>query len=342
MKFSIIIPIYFSQKTIGRCLDSLLNQTVAGDYEILCVGDKVEDPSHAIVEEYNKKHPGVVELHIQAGKGSGGARNHGLSLAKGEYIMFADADDYVELNILESCEAALCKYDADFVHVGFDRVSSEGKRFSNEQLKQEITVVDITEKNASILAFISTAPWGKLFKRELVSDCKFPESPIPCHEDAIFLMSTFPRIRRYAALPGILYHYVVYDDSATTRSTLEKSERFREYLIALRERYIANSVSDAFVRVLDLTALIHVGIADAHRVGENKDLSLRDYCAGAKRFLNANFPGWRKIKMRPYGRFTLRCKAVWIAKLMYRMNLFWVFIKCYNLMIKTLHIDVKW
>jgi glycosyltransferase involved in cell wall biosynthesis len=342
MKFSIIIPIYFSQKTIGRCLDSLLSQTVAVEYEIICVGDKVEDPSHTIVEEYSKKYQGVVELHFQAGKGSGGARNHGLSLAKGEYIMFVDADDYVEPVILESCEAALCEYNTDFVHVGFDRVSSDGKRFSNEQLKHEITVVDITKENASRLAFISTAPWGKLFRRELLSGCKFPESPIPCHEDAIFLMSTFPRIRRYAALPGILYHYIVYDDSATTKSTLEKSEKFREYLIALRERFTADGVSDTYLRILDLTALIHVGIADAHRVGENRDLSLRDYCAGAKRFLDTNFPGWRKIKMRPYGRFTLRCKAVWVAKQLYRMNIFWVFIKCYNLMIKTFHKDIKW
>jgi len=342
MKFSVIIPIYFSQDTIRRCLDSLLSQTVTDEFEIICVGDKIEDPCHSVVEEYKAKHPGVVELYLQDGRGSGGARNHGLSVAKGEYIMFTDADDYVEPTILADCENVLCEHDADFVHVGFNRASEDGKLYSSEQSLSEIKVVDITEENAAILAFISTAPWGKLFKREIISDCKFPESPIPCHEDAVFLLSIFPRVKRYAALPKVLYHYVVYENSATSRSTQEKTQKFRGYLVDLRDRYMADNVPTQYFKMLDVAALIHVGIADAHRTGENTDLPIRRFCADAKKFLNTNFPGWRKIKLRSYGKFTLRCTAVWGAKQMYRLNVFWIFIKLYNLMIKTLHIDVKW
>jgi len=342
MKFSIIIPIYFSQDTIKRCLDSLLAQTVSDNFEIICVGDKIEDPCHLIVEEYKTNHPGTVELHLQDGRGSGGARNYGLSVAKGEYIMFTDADDYVEPTILADCEDALCKHNADFVHVGFDRASVDGKLFSSEQSISEIRVVDITEENTARLAFISTAPWGKLFRRDVIADCRFPESPIPCHEDAIFLLSMFPRVKRYAALPKILYHYVVYENSATTSHTQEKTKQFRGYLIDLRERYKTNNVSASYFKMLDVAALIHVGIADAHRTGENTDISVRRFCADAKTFLNRNFPNWRKIKLRSYGQFTLRCTAVWGSKLMYKLNVFWIFIKLYNLMIRTLHIDVKW
>lgn len=342
MKFSVIIPIYFSDKTIGKCLESLLAQTVTDDFEIICVGDKVEDPTHAIVEEYKRDNPGVVELYLQDGKGSGGARNHGLSAAKGEYIMFADADDHVEPDLLADCHRAISEYDADFVCVGFERISAGGKRFSSEQSVPEIKVVDVEASTAAILTFLSTAPWGKLFKRELISGSKFPESPIPCHEDAVFMLSIYPRVKRYAALPNILYHYIVHDESATTRSTLEKTQRFRGYLVALRESFEADVALKPYLKMLDIAALIHVGIADAHRTGENTDISLKAYCADAKAFLNKNFPGWRKIKLRPYGRFTLRCTAVWAAKQMYRLSVFWLFIKAYNLMIKTLHKDIKW
>lgn len=342
MKFSIIIPIYFSHKTIGRCLDSLLVQTVSDDYEIICVGDRVEDPTHVIVEEYKTRYPGVVELHLQDGKGSGGARNFGLSVAKGEYIMFVDADDYVESSILADCERILCEHNADFVHVGFERASEEGRLYSNEQSAHDIKIVNVTAENAAILAFISTAPWGKLFRRDIVSGCLFPESPIPCHEDCIFLLSMFPRVKRYVAFPKILYHYVVYDESATTRSTLEKTQRFREYLVSLRDSFKADGVSAPYLKMLDVAALIHVGIADAHRIGENTDISLREYCAGAKDFLSKYFPGWHKIKLRPYGRFTMRCAFLWSAKQAYKLNIFWVFIKFYNWITKTLHISVKW
>jgi glycosyltransferase involved in cell wall biosynthesis len=342
MKFSIIIPVFFSHKFIGRCLDSLLSQTVTDDFEIICVGDKVDDPTQPIIEEYKKQYPGIVDLHIQEGRGSGSARNIGLRMAKGEYIMFADADDYVEPTILADCESALRDYDADFVRVGFDRVSSDGRLFSREQSVSEITCIDVTDQNIAILAFISTAPWGKLFKRDIIAGSKFPESPFPCHEDCIFLLSVFPKVKRFVTLPDILYHYIVYDESATTSYTVEKTQAFRGYLIALKEHLEADGVPASFFKMLDVSAFIHVGIADAHRTGENTDVSLRRFCAGAKEYMDTNFPRWRKIKMRSYGRFTLRCKMVWLAKHMYKMNVFWIFIRVYNWMIKTLHIDVKW
>jgi hypothetical protein len=256
--------------------------------------------------------------------------------------MFADADDFVEPNILADCNRALHDYDADFVRVGFDRISSDGRLYSKEQSVSEISCVDVSDKNVAILAFLSTAPWGKLFKREVIADSKFPESPIPCHEDCIFLLSVFPRVKRFVTLPDILYHYIVYDESATTSYTLEKTQSFRSFLTALKERLKAEGVSESFFRMLDVSAFIHVGIADAHRTGENTDVSLRLFCSDAKEYLDTNFPGWKKIKLRSYGRFTLRCKMVWLAKQMYRMNVFWIFILVYNWMIKTLHVDVKW
>ena len=113
-------------------------------------------------------------------------------------------------------------------------------------------------------------------------------------------------------------------------------------MVDLKNSFEETGVSAQYMRMLDIAALIHIGIADVHRVAGNPEINIREFCSGVKSFLSENFPGWRKIKMRPYGRFTLRCKAVWIAKQLYRMNLFWIFIKCYNLMIRKLHFDVKW
>ena len=343
MKFSVIIPFYFSQKHISKCLDSLLAQKVTGDFEILCCGDKVDDPTFAIIEEYAEKYPGKVQLLKQEGRGISGARNLGLLHSKGQYIMFVDADDTLEPDILALCEKAMVDTGADFACVAFDRISPDGKRYSLEQSVPELTITDVTPEIAAKLAFIPTAPWGKLFRRELLSGITFPEYPISCYEDCIFLLSIHPRVKRYVIVPKVLYHYLVHDEqSIQTSSCSEKTQKFRNDMIDLRNKFIEENIPEPYLKMLDIAALIHVGIADAHRAAEAPGISVREFCAGAKIFLNENFPGWRKIKLRPYGVFTIRCKAVWILKNLYKINVAWIFILCYNWFIKTLHIDVKW
>jgi len=264
-------------------------------------------------------------------------------LAKGEYIMFADADDYVEPTILSECEAALNDTGADFACVAFDRVDVMGKRFSRDQSVSKSTVVDVIPENVTKLAFLSTAPWGKLFRSDLLTGCTFPEYPISVYEDCIFMLSLHPRVKRYVMIPNVLYHYLVHDEQDIQISpSLEKSQKFRKDMVDLRSSFETDGVSEPYMKMLDIATLIHVGIADVHRVAENRKILLKDFCAGAKSFMNEYFPGWKKIKLRPYGKTTLRCTAVWAAKQMYKLNIFWIFIRVYNKMIKTLHVDVKW
>jgi len=329
-------------------MDSFLNQTVSDDLEILCIGDKTEeiDPCHEVITEYTIKHPGVVRLHLQNGRGIGGARNLGLDLSTGEFIMFCDADDYVSPHILERCTNALNEFNADFVCTGFERVAESGKKYSSEMSVKEISVIELNPLNIPRLAFIYTAPWGKLFKRELIGESRFTDDPICAYEDLMFHLFLYPKAKKYVQLPEILYHYIVYPQSSISTVSKERTRAFRKDLASMKHQYnesnLPASKQAAFFNMLDLVAMIHAGIADAHRSAEDPSVNLKVFCKDAKNYLDENFPNWRKIKMMPYGKFTLRCKMVWIAKVAYKMNLFWIFIRMYNLMIKTLHIDMKW
>ena len=97
MKLSIIVPVYnmASDGKLNYCLDSLAAQTIS-DYEVITVDDASTDESFSILLEYEKKYPGKFKaVHSEVNKRQGGAKNIGLSLAKGEWIGFIDSDDWI-------------------------------------------------------------------------------------------------------------------------------------------------------------------------------------------------------------------------------------------------------
>lgn len=339
MFISIVIPIFKSQVTLAACIDSFLEQSFNGKLEILCIGDRVEDPCHVVAMEYANRYPGIVSFHLQDGRGQGGARNLGLDLARGEFVIFADADDRAGGDMIASCLAAQQESDADLVCCGFDRADASGHVYSRERMVTRKESVVVTPENIARLAYVYPAPWGKLFRRSVIGDCRFPENPLSAYEDLIFFLAVCRRITRYVLLPDIHWHYLVNAGSTVTRATLEKTSVFRSDLAALKEQYAGDARCGS---LLDLAAFIHVGVADVHRMAENPDVPLRRFIADAKGYLDCVFPGWRRIGLRQYDEFSVRCSAVYVFTWLYRCNAFILFIRFYNFMIKHLRIDVKW
>ncbi|MBQ7380190.1 MAG: glycosyltransferase [Clostridia bacterium] len=99
-QISIIVPVFNVQEYLSDCLDSLLTQDLAKtDYEIICINDGSQDASQAILEEYAKKHENLCVIS-QEHTGVSAARNAGLEAARGEYVAFVDADDYIKPCVL--------------------------------------------------------------------------------------------------------------------------------------------------------------------------------------------------------------------------------------------------
>ena len=94
MKFSLIVPVYNSEKTISRCVDSIIKQSFS-DYELILVNDGSKDKSLELCEEYERKYKNIRVINKENG-GASSARNAGLDVAEGDYILFSDSDDYVE------------------------------------------------------------------------------------------------------------------------------------------------------------------------------------------------------------------------------------------------------
>ena len=100
VKFSIVIPVYNSEKYIEECLGSVISQTFK-DFEVICINDGSTDASKSLLDEFANKDERV-KVYSQENQGVGAARNYGIELAQGKYISFLDSDDILSPNTLKS------------------------------------------------------------------------------------------------------------------------------------------------------------------------------------------------------------------------------------------------
>lgn len=106
MKYSIIVPVYGCEEYLADCIESLLNQTYNGDYEILLIDDGSLDKSGIIADRFMEKYPQIRAFHKKNG-GAASARNRGIEESRGEYILFIDGDDTVDAELLSSIDEKL-------------------------------------------------------------------------------------------------------------------------------------------------------------------------------------------------------------------------------------------
>jgi len=151
---SFIIPVYNAQATIRRCLDSILSQQYQ-EVEIVAVNDGSQDSSLEILREYSKAHSNLVVVDT-ANQGVSLARNKGMEVATGEYLVFVDCDDYIDSDYLTEYMAQRDK-DYDIVVGGWRRVDSTGKLMFERRLK-----------GSEWETYINTYPWSKLYRRDFL------------------------------------------------------------------------------------------------------------------------------------------------------------------------------
>ena len=158
VKYSVIIPVYNSEKTIERCLKSLLDQNRA-DVQIIAVDDGSKDRSGEIIRSF----PGVEYVYQENG-GVSRARNHGLELAKGTYVTFVDSDDFVEPDYFEALDRA---GDCDllvFAHRAIGKSPDVTELFAVLE-----TLADPFDRLKLLLASRRImSPWDKRFRREII------------------------------------------------------------------------------------------------------------------------------------------------------------------------------
>lgn len=123
--FSIIVPVYNVEQWLERCIKSILNQTYE-DFEVILVDDGSPDCSGAICDKYGQIDSRIRVIHKENG-GLSSARNTGMNMSEGDYIVFIDSDDYIKDNLLESVNESIEKYHTDIIMFGYEMFLSKNK-----------------------------------------------------------------------------------------------------------------------------------------------------------------------------------------------------------------------
>ena len=232
-KVSIILPVYNVEKFLPICLESVIHQTYENT-EIICVDDSSPDGSVNIIKNYMKK-DSRIKLISQENTGLSGARNTGLQNAEGEYVMFLDSDDWIEL---ETCAAAveeMQKENADLVMWSYvrefpntqspkqvfkaDRIVFDGEEMRNT-LHRRIAGLKDEELSDPSDADSAVTAWGKLYKTKILKEngCKFTDTKLVGTEDALFNLEAFCHIKKAVFINKFFNHYRKDNSVSLTRS----------------------------------------------------------------------------------------------------------------------------
>lgn len=230
-KVSIIIPVYNAGKYVRDAIDSVLNQTF-NDFELILVDDGSTDESGSIIDSYADKDSRVRVFHKVNG-GVSSARNLGLDNAKGEWIAFADADDWFEKDALYKLYGAANRNNVDVVLANICKVGLENR---------QIMYVNKSEYSTKFLPMKHSALWGYLFRRDIIEKhrTRFVEG-LAYSEDRVFMYAIAPNITQQSVIPDVVYNYRLNPDSVCASKDGER--KFLQHIAAAKQLDLLCKVS---------------------------------------------------------------------------------------------------
>lgn len=261
IKVSFILPCYKVAPYVGRCIESIEHQDIPQEeYEIICVDDCSPDNTGDVVRQYQQQYANIVYHRHAVNKTSGGARNTGIDLARGEYIWFVDPDDAVVENCLGMLYARAKELDTDILSFNIQVTTENGEIERSSAIVNTDEVLNgsdyiATYYNRTIGIYQVSTVWRSLYKTSFVKghNLRYPE--IKASQDVVFVWKTVLEAERMSSVSDVCYSYFQRAGSMTGRkgrlkgyAVFSQSLLFAKELKNILEQY-TNARKDVTCRI---------------------------------------------------------------------------------------------
>lgn len=256
IKISIIVPVYNTGKYLEKCLKSIINQNFV-DIEIIIINDCSIDNSLEIIKKYAEKDKRIILINKEKNEGLSAARNSGIEIAKGKFILHIDSDDWIEQGYFKDMYEFAIKNKADIV------ISDYYEDYNNKNVRyiqgqKEIYDIEINKLKAIENIFLfkgSTSVWNKLIKTELYqkNKIKHPQG-ISLGEDLAVIPKLIYYSQKIVKLDKAYYHYIQNPLSITKKYNKNKIYEIYEVL-KINEKFFQNKEIDLSIKLLKINHL---------------------------------------------------------------------------------------
>lgn len=242
MRFSVIVPVYNAGKTLRRCVDSLLH--TPQDLEIILVNDGSRDDSDAICQSYAARDSRIRYI-VKENGGVSSARNAGLDVAVGRYVLFVDSDDYVPSTLFSDIEEALRLCDWDLLRLSYCVDDGVTKR---EHRAQSVSCLAREEAFPKIIADICNkslnSPWAKLYRKDVIDlhQIRFPLG-VSVAEDRAFNIKYSMYVQSYRVSDSVGY----YVNTENEQSLSRKQHKDLSAQFAVSGEYVLRAIAEASI-----------------------------------------------------------------------------------------------
>lgn len=254
IKFSVIVPAYNAEKYLERCLTSLVAQDLpAEEYEIIVINDGSQDNTEKILQQWAERHSNLRQV-TTANQGVSAARNRGCDMARGKYLLFADADDRIQPNVLHRIYEVLEKDELDILVMDYKDWGEHGEL--PRKMNYAVQAADIASQTKRGCEFMQKCLpqviWCNAYRTSFWKEHRFTFLPIR-HEDEEIIPRLFYRAERVAYHPILFYFYHENPDSFMNNYDVRACFfliQAMESLDAFRKEHVTGESNNSFFRDL--------------------------------------------------------------------------------------------
>ena len=323
-KVSIIVPVYNVEKYLNKCLNSLVNQTFK-DIEIIIINDGSPDNSKQIIENYKAKYDNIIKVINQQNQGLSASRNNGLKIASGDYIIFVDSDDYIELNMVEKMYNKILEEQADVVICGNNVVNEDYKLISKTFPNKYESYNFITQ-----MIFGNLSAWNKIIRKSILNDSTLLFRKNVWYEDIDFSFKLFLKSKKICILHENLYNYSLRPGSIMSSKNLVKNldliDAFDEIISSAKK----NNCYEKYYNEIEFLVINHLYISCVVRIITNDYSSKNEknkLLNTIFKYMNENFYNYSKneyLKILPSNRklifYLINLKFYYIIKFIFKIK----------------------